>query len=117
MKPLAVVDHIFPAGFFYLGTGCFQLLQGGEGSLVRKIVLARIHRPQAKGPAFRGDGGAGNQVHLRIGQNLFFCRGDLYLGIGLGEGCCLGRVTVIHPLQGGTRFQQAVYHSIDMPMV
>ena len=117
MQPLRVVDHIFLPGLLHLFPGGGQLLQGGEGSLVGKIILAGVHGPQAQGAALAGDGGPGDHHGLRVLQHFLLTVGGPGLGKRLQEGGHLPLVRVIDILEGAAGLRQAVAHAVDMAVV
>ena len=117
MDALAVIDHIFSSGLLYHLLCRLKLLQAGEGSLVRKIVLPRRHHPKPKRAAQAGHRGSAYQLHLRVGKDLLLaCRG-LRRGKALLKSRNLRRIRVIDPLHLGPRLRQAVAHPVDMPVI
>jgi hypothetical protein len=56
-----------------------ELVERGEGRLVREVVLARLHDAAADRAALAGDRGRGDQLHGRVGEDLVEGARDLHL--------------------------------------
>ena len=117
MQALAVIDHVFPAGFPHHGLGAFQLLKGGEGRLVGKVILACCHDPQAEGAALAGDVRAADQAGVPVLQHLFLAAGGDGLGIGFDKLRHPGGIGIIDIFQGAARLQQGVGHAVDVAVI
>ena len=63
VDPLAVVDGVLAAGALHRPAGLGQLVERRQGRLVREVVLALGHHPQAQGGMIGRHGRAGHELH------------------------------------------------------
>ena len=117
MQPLAVIDHVLLARLRHHLLGAVQLLQGGEGSFVGEVVLARLHGAQPQRTALVCNRRAADHVRFFVVKQFFLAPGDFHLRVRLYERLHLLRVGVVDVLQRAARFQQAVRHAVDVPVV
>ena len=117
MEAFTIIHHVFPACLVDRFLGRSQLLQGGQGCLVGKVILPGVHHSNAQGATLAGDGRAAYQLHLRIAKDLLLALRSLYLGEGLHKTLYLFGIWVIHPFQRCPGLGQPVAHPVDMSVV
>ena len=117
MEAFTVIDHIAPVGFPDHFFGALKLLKGGEGRLIHKIILARLHYPDAQRAALAGYVGGADHPGFPIFQDLIQTLSRLCLRIGLQKGFHFFRIGIIHIFDRPARFRQAVAHAIDVTVV
>ena len=117
MQPFAVIDHVLLARLRHHLLGAVQLLQGGEGRFVGEVVLARLHGAQPQRTALVCNRRAADHVRFFVVKQFFLAPGDFHLRVRFYERFHLLRVGVVDVLQRAARFQQAVRHAVDVPVV
>ena len=80
MNALTVIDEPLETGLLDLGPGRLHLLSCGERRLIGEVILTGIEGLEAERAALIGDGGTGDEVNRRIGEDLLLalcnrCRG------------------------------------------
>ena len=114
MQPFRVVDHVFAASLGHSAAGCFQLGQARHWRFVNKIVFPGGHHPQTKEAALAGDGGTGDKLNIRVGQQLVQAGRCPRLRKSAAVGGNFFRVFIPNSGQCCTGFQQAVCHAVDV---
>ena len=71
MKALAVVNGIFLASGLASATRLLELVESGEGRLVREIIFPSVHDPATKRAAFIRHGSGSNKPDLGIIEDFF----------------------------------------------
>ena len=72
---------------------------------------------QPIGPAVRGNRGGGDQLDLRVVEDLLQAPGRFRVRIFFGEGGDFLGIGVVHPLQLAARFEQAIRLAVNMPVI
>ncbi|MNM90556.1 hypothetical protein D3C81_1028220 [compost metagenome] len=102
VQAFAVVDSPFQPGLFRFLARPIDLFQRGKCRFIRKIMLAMFHRPKPQLAALGRNAGRGDQLNLRIPQNLLLGRCHFRLRKGFDESLHLLRIRIIHRLQLGS---------------
>ena len=117
MQPLGIIDHVFPSGLFHGRPGPFQLLQGGKGALIGKVILPRCHHPDAQISALAGNGRRRNHMHPGIGKQFLLGRNRHRLGKLLQKCRTFLFIRLIYAFQLRPRLNQRAAHAVDMRML
>ena len=117
MEPFAEVHHVFPSRAAMCLSGLCQLLKGGEGTFIRKVVLSCRHDPESQATPLTGNGGGAHQLHILILQNFFFAGCRSRLGKTFEEGGYLICIWVIDLLQGCACIKQSPGHAVNVSVL
>lgn len=117
VEAFAEIDEIFFSGGEDFGAGLMELIEGGEGSFIGKIVFASVEDAQAEWAAEIGNSGGGNKLYLSIFQNGFEVgERDNVRKCG-GELCDLLGIRVIDIAEFAPGFDQAFALAINVSVI
>ena len=117
MNALTVIDEPLETGLLDLGPGRLHLLSCGERRLIGEVILTGIEGLEAERAALIGDGGTGDEVNRRIGEDLLLALCNRCRGEGLNERLRLRRVLVKDAHDHRPRLGEAVAHTVDMAVI
>ena len=117
MKALAVVNGIFLASGLASATRLLELVESGEGRLVREIIFPSVHDPATKRAAFIRHGSGSNKPDLGIIEDFFqrarrACLGELFL-----ERPHFICIRIENPLELRSSLYQAIALTINVAVV
>jgi len=117
VEAFGVGHHVLAPGRRGGGARFGELVERGEGTLVREVVLAGPHDADAEGGASAGDVGRGDEADGGVVED--FVEGARGLGAGMRveELLAFRGVRLEHPLEGAAGLGQVLAYSVDVAVL